>query len=198
MSPLILASKSGTRQQLLQNAGLSIEVETPRVDEEMIRDAMLAEQHTPRDIADALAEAKATQISRKRPGAMVLGCDQVLDLAGELLSKPTSPEQARAQLLAMRGRRHELLSAAVICEDGAPIWRHIGTARLTVRDFSDAWLDGYITRNWPDIADSVGAYKLEAEGVRLFSRIEGDYFTILGLPLLDLLGFLTLRGDLPT
>jgi septum formation protein len=129
---------------------------------------------------------------------MVLGCDQVLDLAGELLSKPTSPEQARAQLLAMRGCRHDLLSAAVICEDGAPIWRHIGTARLTVRDFSDTWLDEYITRNWPDIADSVGAYKLEAEGVRLFSRIEGDYFTILGLPLLDLLGFLTLRGDLPT
>lgn len=198
MSSLILASKSRTRQQLLQNAGLSVEVETPRVDEEMIRDGMLAEQHTPRDIADALAEAKATRISRKRPGAMVLGCDQVLDLAGDLLSKPTSAEQARAQLRAMRGFRHDLLSAAVICEDGAPIWRHIGTARLTVRDFSDAWLDGYIARNWPDIADSVGAYKLEAEGVRLFSRIEGDYFTILGLPLLDLLGFLTLRGDLPT
>lgn len=197
-SSLILASKSRTRLQLLQNAGLSVEVETPRVDEEMIRDGMLAEQHTPRDIADALAEAKATRISRKRPGAMVLGCDQVLDLAGDLLSKPTSAEQARAQLRAMRGFRHDLLSAAVICEDGAPIWRHIGTARLTVRDFSDAWLDGYIARNWPDIADSVGAYKLEAEGVRLFSRIEGDYFTILGLPLLDLLGFLTLRGDLPT
>jgi len=198
MSPLILASKSRTRQQLLQNAGLSIEVETPRVDEEMIRDGMLAEQHTPRDIADALAEAKATRISRKTPGAMVLGCDQVLDLAGDLLSKPASPEHARAQLLAMRGRRHDLLSAAVICEDGASIWRHIGTARLTVRDFSDAWLDGYIARNWPEIADSVGAYKLEAEGVRLFSRIEGDYFTIMGLPLLPLLGFLTLRGDLPT
>lgn len=198
MSSLILASKSRTRQQLLQNAGLSVEVEAPRVDEEMIRDGMLAEQHTPRDIADALAEAKATRISRKRPGAMVLGCDQVLDLAGDLLSKPTSAEQARRQLRAMRGCRHDLLSAAVICEDGAPIWRHIGTARLTVRDFSDAWLDGYIARNWPDIADSVGAYKLEAEGVRLFSRIEGDYFTILGLPLLDLLGFLTLRGDLPT
>ena len=129
---------------------------------------------------------------------MVLGCDQVLDLDGELVSKPETPAQARAQLLAMRGCRHELLSAAVICEDGAPIWRHIGTARLTVRKFSDAWLDGYLERNWRDIAESVGAYKLESEGVRLFSRIEGDYFTILGLPLLDLLSFLTLRGDLPT
>jgi len=198
MSPLILASTSRTRQRLLQNAGLSIEVETPRVDEAMIRDGLLAEGHSPRDIADALAEAKATRISRKRPGFKVLGCDQVLDLGGSLLSKPATPDEARAQLLAMRGCRHDLLSAAVICEDGTPIWRHIGTARLTVRAFSDAWLDGYIARNWPDIADSVGAYKLEAEGVRLFSRIEGDYFTILGLPLLDLLGFLTLRGDLPT
>jgi len=198
MSPLILASTSHTRRNLLENAGLTIEVEPPRVDEEMIRDGMRAEQYSPRDIADALAEAKAARVSRKKPDALVLGCDQVLDLEGDLLSKPDTAAQARAQLLAMRGRRHELLSAAVICEDGAPIWRHVGTARLTVRAFSEAWLDDYIARNWPDIGDSVGAYKLESEGVRLFSRIEGDYFTILGLPLLDLLGFLTLRGDLPT
>lgn len=198
MSPLILASTSHTRRHLLENAGLTVEVEPPRVDEEMIRDGMLAEQHSPRDIADALAEAKAVRVSRKRPDALVLGCDQVLDLEGDLLSKPDTAAHARAQLLAMRGRRHELLSAAVICEDGAPIWRHVGTARLTVRAFSEAWLDDYIARNWPGIGDSVGAYKLESEGVRLFSRIEGDYFTILGLPLLDLLGFLTFRGDLPT
>ena len=196
MSPLILASASRMRRQLLENAGLSIEVVTPRVDEEMIREGMLAEHHTPRDIADALAEAKATRISCKRPGAMVLGCDQVLNLDGTLISKAATADLARAQLLAMRGRRHDLLSAAVICQDAVPIWRHIGTARLTVRDFSDVWLDGYIARNWPDISDSVGSYKLEAEGVRLFSRIEGDYFTILGLPLLDLLTFLTQRGDL--
>lgn len=197
MSPLVLASTSRTRELLLQNAGLTVDVERPRLDEKLIRDSMLAEDHTPRDIADALAEAKAMRISQKRPGMLVLGCDQVLDLDGSLLSKPQTAEQAREQLCALRARRHRLLSAAVICKDGVAIWRHIGTARLTVRDFSDAWLDGYMTRNWPDIADSVGAYKLEAEGVRLFSRIEGDYFTILGLPLLDLLGFLTLRGDLP-
>jgi septum formation protein len=182
----------------LENAGLSIEVVAPRVDEEMIRAGMLAGDNRPRDIADALAEAKAGRVSAKHPGGLVLGCDQVLDLEGEILSKPETLDAARAQLRAMRGRRHDLLSAAVICEDGAPIWRHVGTARLTVRDFSDAWLDGYLQRNWPDIAETVGAYKLEAEGVRLFSRIEGDHFTILGLPLLDLLGFLTLRGDLPT
>lgn len=198
MSPLILASSSRTRRALLENAGLRIEAEPPRVDEDMIRDAMRAEQYSPRDIADALAEAKAARVSGKRPGARVLGCDQVLDLDGDLLTKPATAAHARAQLLAMRGRQHELLSAAVICEDGAPIWRHVGTARLTMRAFSDAWLDDYISRNWPDIGESVGAYKLESEGVRLFSQIEGDYFTILGLPLLDLLGFLTLRGDLPT
>lgn len=198
MSTLVLASTSRIRHELLEKAGLSIEVTAPRVDEAMIRDAMLAEQFSPRDIADGLAEAKAMRVSRKRPGAMVLGCDQVLDLDGKVLSKPATPDEARAQLLSMRGRRHDLLSAAVICQDGEPIWRHVGRARLTVRQFSDDWIDTYIKRNWPDISESVGAYKLEAEGVRLFSKIEGDYFTILGLPLLDLLSFLTLRGDLPT
>lgn len=197
MSPLILASTSRTRRHLLENAGLSIEVVPPRVDETMIRDGMLAERYAPREIADALAAAKATRVSTRRPGDMVLGCDQVLDLAGDLLSKPETVDDARAQLLAMRGCRHDLLSAAVLCQDGTPIWRHIGMARLTVRPFSDAWLDDYLARNWPDISGSVGAYRLESEGVRLFSRIEGDYFTILGLPLLDLLTFLTKRGDLP-
>jgi septum formation protein len=198
MSPLILASTSRTRHRLLENAGLEIEVVPPRVDEGMIRDGLQEEGFGPRDIADALAEAKAARVSSKMPGAMVLGCDQVLDLDGDLLSKPATADDARAQLLAMRGQRHDLLSAAVICEDGAPIWRHVGSARLTVRPFSDDWLDGYIARNWPDISDSVGAYKLESEGVRLFSKVEGDYFTILGLPLLDLLSFLTLRGDMQT
>jgi septum formation protein len=152
---------------------------------------------SPRDIADALAEMKATKVSLKERTRLVLGCDQVLDLGGEILSKPATIEEARAQLQRLRGRTHDLLSAVVMCQDGAPIWRHVGRARLTVRAFSDAWLEDYLDRNWPDIAGCVGAYKLESEGVRLFSRIDGDYFTVLGLPLLDVLAFLTLRGDLP-
>lgn len=194
---LVLASGSEIRRTLLQNAGVRHVVCPARVDEGALRDSLLAEGTAPRDIADALAEMKARRVSQKMPGSLVLGCDQVLDLGGDLLSKPTDIDEARAQLGRMRGRAHELLSAAVIYEDGAPVWRHVGRARMRVRDFSDAWLNGYLDRNWPDVADCVGAYKLEAEGVRLFSQVEGDYFTVLGLPLLDVLAFLTLRGDLP-
>lgn len=193
----ILASASPARRTLLENAGLTIDVIPARIDESSLRDSLLSEGAKPRDIADALAEMKALKVARKHPTRPVIGCDQVLDLGGEILSKPETVEEARAQLLQMRGRAHDLLSAVVLCENAMPVWRHVGRTRLTVRSFSDAWLDGYLDRNWPDIAGSVGAYKLECEGVRLFSRIEGDYFTVLGLPLVDLLAFLTLRGDLP-
>ena len=192
--PIVLASGSETRATLLRNAGLEIEAVRPRVDEDAVKTALIAEGAPPRDIADALAEMKARKVSEKNPGALVIGCDQVLDFEGTLLSKPETPEGALDQLREMRGKRHKLLSAAVICRDGRPEWRHVGQVRLTMRDASDTYLQDYVARNWDSIRHSVGAYKLEEEGVRLFTAIDGDYFTVLGMPLLELLNFLMLRG----
>ena len=193
---LILASSSAIRRQMLVNAGLSPETEPARVDEAAIRDALLAEEAPPRDIADALAEAKARKISARNPGQLVLGCDQVLAYKGRVFEKPATLENARADLQSLRGATHQLLSAAVLYLDAQPLWRHVGVARLTMRSFSDSYLEDYLSRNWPGIGESVGGYKLEEEGVRLFAQIQGDYFTILGLPLLELLNYLALRGEI--
>lgn len=192
--PVILASGSEIRAKLLSQAGLHFEIQIPRVDEQMIKESLIAEGAPPRDIADALAEAKARKVASKYPEAMVIGCDQVLDFKGELLSKPKTPEEALNQIKAMRGERHTLLSAAVIYHEGKPIWRHIGQVRLRMRNASDEYISNYVDRNWHSIQHSVGGYKLEEEGVRLFHSIEGDYFHVLGMPLLELLAFLTLRG----
>lgn len=194
--PLILASGSQIRAQLLRQAGVPFSVHPARVDEEMIRESLLEEAASPRDIADTLAEMKARKISEKNPGAIVIGCDQVLDHKGVPLTKPETPQMAETQLRLLRKDRHSLLSAAVICEDGKSIWRHIGQVRLRMRDASDEYIEGYVARNWDSIRHSVGGYKIEEEGVRLFTRIDGDYFNVLGLPLLELLAYLTLRGDL--
>jgi septum formation protein len=193
---IILASGSAIRTQMLNQAAVKHEVQIARVDEEMIKASLIAEGAPPRDIADALAEMKAAKISEKNPGALVIGCDQVLEHAGTLMSKPKSADDALLQLKTMRGDRHTLLSAAVIYESGKPVWRHVGVVRLRMRDASDAYLQDYVARNWDSIQHAVGAYKLEEEGVRLFSRIEGDYFNVLGMPLLEILNYLTLRGEI--
>ena len=195
--PLVLASGSAVRTQMLRKAGVPHDVRVARVDEEMIRAALEAEGASPRDISDALAEAKARKVSGAVPGSLVLGCDQVLDAEGTILSKPDSPEAALEQLRGLRGKRHMLHSAAVIYEGGEPVWRHIGTVRMHMRDASDTYLQDYVHRNWPDIGASVGGYKIEEEGIRLFQRIDGDYFAVLGMPLVEILGYLMVRGVVP-
>jgi septum formation protein len=195
---LILASGSAIRAQLLTNAAVDFEVAVARIDEETIRVSLEAEGASPRDIADTLAELKAQKIAAKNPDALVIGCDQVLAVGQTILAKPETHDDAIAQLESLRGQKHQLLSAAVIYADGKPQWRHVGVVRLQMRDVSDAYLADYVDRNWDSIQNAVGAYKLEEEGVRLFTRIEGDYFNVLGLPLLELLSYLTLRGTLPS
>lgn len=196
MTQIILASRSAIRQTLLINAGIPFTALPARIDEDAIKAALLAEDATPRDLADALAELKARKISEKHPDATVIGSDQVLEFQGQVLSKPTSKEDAANQLRMLRGKQHKLLSAVVVYSGAEPVWRYVGQVRLLMREMSDDYLAAYLDRNWPGIGESVGSYMLEEEGARLFSRVEGDYFTVLGLPLLELIGFLTQKGDI--
>jgi septum formation protein len=195
--PVILASGSTVRADLLRKAGLSFDIILPRIDEAAIRDSLLAERASPRDIADTLAEAKARRVANRHPLALVIGCDQILVHHGTIFAKPQSAADAEAQLAAFSGNTHRLLSAVVLYAQGAPVWRHIGQVDLTMRPLSATYRHEYVTRNWESIRHCVGAYKIEEEGARLFSRIDGDYFNILGLPLLELLSYLVLRGTLP-
>ncbi|UWQ04676.1 nucleoside triphosphate pyrophosphatase [Aliiroseovarius crassostreae] len=191
----ILASGSEIRATLLRNAGLSFEVIPARIDEDMIKMSLKAEGAHSRDLADALAEFKARKISEKHRNALVLGCDQVADLGGGVMSKPSTQEDAISQLTEMSGKTHRLLSAAVLYQDGKPLWRHVGLVRMKMRDLSAGYIQDYVARNWDSIRHSVGAYKLEEEGVRLFSSVEGDYFNVLGLPLTELLSYLIEREE---
>lgn len=198
MRPLLLASASPIRLQLLRNAGLEVTAQPARIDEDAIRQGLQADAASPRDIADALAEMKARKLAEKNTDTLVLGCDQILAFKGRVFSKPETPDEARSQLSEFRGQTHQLISALVLYDDGKPIWRHMSEAKLTMRPLSDSYLDDYISRNWQSLRESVGGYKLEEEGIRLFFTIEGDYFSILGLPILPLLGYLGTRGFIPT
>jgi septum formation protein len=192
---IILASKSAARRAVLDGAGVPYEARVAGVDEDAVKTAMLAEGAGPRDIADALAELKAIKVSRGSP-AFVIGSDQTLDLDGALYDKAETLEAARERLRLLRGRSHKLHSAVVVAKDGAPIWREIVTARLTMRDFSDDFLDDYLATEGPHALGSVGCYRLEGPGAQLFSQIEGDYFAILGLPLMGLLDLFRRHGEL--
>ena len=194
---LILAPASEIRAKLLRQAGIRFEQRPVRIDESAIRDAFLAEGASPRDLADALAEMKALRL-RDTGTLLVLGSDQVLDYEGRVYSKPETPEDAMDHLRQLSGKQHHLYSAAAVCQQGAPVWRHVGHVRMTMHPLSEAFIQDYVSRNWDSIRHAVGCYKLEEEGVRLFARIEGDYFSILGLPLIELLTWLRARGDIIT
>jgi septum formation protein len=184
---------------MLRAAGVVVEAQPALVDEAAIRESMVAEGAKPRDIADALAEAKARKLSRKYPVDLVLGCDQILVTAdGQLLDKPESPDDARAHLAMLSGKPHRLISAAAICENGEPVWRIVDTAQMTMRSLSDAFIDHYVDAYWPHIRYCVGCYRIEAEGAQLFSGVSGSQFTIIGLPLLPVLDYLRIRGLLPS
>ncbi len=192
-----LASQSASRSAILSGAGVVFDKVSPGVDEAAVKAGLLAEGASPRDVADALAELKAVKVSRARPG-LVIGADQTLDLDGALHDKAASLEEARDRLMTLRGKRHRLHAAVVVALDGAPIWRTLESPALTMRDVSDAWLDGYLARNAEAALSSVGCYYLEGEGAQLFEKIDGDYFSILGLPLLGLLDLFRRYGVLGT
>ncbi len=193
----VLASTSASRRAMLDAAGIAHDAIPSGLDEDAAKAALAAEALKPRDLADALAEMKALRAATRVPGTMVLGADSVVALAdGTVLDKPVDRADAVAHLRAMAGGRHDLFSAAVIVEDGRPVWRHVGHARLTVRSLSDAFIESYLDAEWPAIAGCVGCFRIEGPGVQLFDRVEGDHWTILGMPLIEVVRYLRQRGKL--
>lgn len=192
---VILASQSASRRQMLDAAGVDYEALPAHVDEAGVKAALLQAGSSPRDIADRLAELKALKISQQHHAALVIGSDSIVVRAdGIIMDKPDDRETAKAHLTALSGSTHLLISAAVIAEQGRAVWRHVDQARLVVRPLSASFIDAYLNAEWPAIAQCVGCFRIEGPGVTLFDRIDGNHFTILGMPLLPVLGYLRLRG----
>lgn len=192
---IVLASTSASRRAMLTAAGVPHEALPAHVDEDAVKAAM--HEVAPRDLADALAELKALKVSARVPGTLVLGCDSVVAIEdGTLLDKPVDRADAERHLKLLSDKRHDLYSAAVIAENGRPVWRHVDRARLLVRPLSDKFIAEYLDAEWPAISGCVGCYRVEGPGVQLFSRMEGSHYTILGMPLLNILDYLRTRGVL--
>lgn len=184
---LMLASGSRFRKAMLEAAGIDIDVIPAVIDERAVERTLEGTGASAEEVAQILAEAKALNVSEKNPGRLVLGCDQTLSLGDELFHKPSDMEGARHHLLALSGKTHQLNSAAVLARNGETLWRHVGVANLTMRKLDPAFIGRHLARVGPVALNSVGAYQIEGEGVQLFEKIEGDHFTIVGLPLLPLL-----------
>ncbi len=194
---IILASKSAARLAMMQAAGITLDAIAPMVDEETIRQTMVAQGQNGRDLCDALAEAKAVKVSRKYSGTLVLGSDQILESeGGKIVSKAETPAQAAAILAGLSGKTHYLYSAAVIAEGGKPVWRHIDKASMKMRTLSPDFITQYIGQYWEEIRPCVGCYRIEAEGAQLFAKVDGSQFTVMGMPLLQVLDYLRIRGNL--
>jgi septum formation protein len=193
---IVLASGSAARARMLRDAGVDFIADVAAVDEQAVKASMAAETSNPARVAEVLAELKAVRVSARHPGALVIGADQMLDCDGTWFDKPTDRDSARAQLLALRDKTHRLTSSVVAVRDGRLLWHHSESAKLTMRRFSDAFLDHYLDRADAAVTSSVGAYQLEGLGAQLFMLVEGDFFTILGLPLLALMDFLRENGEL--
>jgi septum formation protein len=193
---IFLASTSSIRKTILKNAGIEFVARDPGLDEDIAKQSMAG--YNPEAMANALAEAKAKRVSEIFPDALVIGTDQTLGLEGQIFDKPRSIGEARLHLQALRNKTHELCSSICCMQNGSAIWTYCGKAQLTMRNFSDAFLDGYVSSILNSYSSSVGGYKLEEIGITLFEKIEGDYFTILGLPLLPLLKFLRQEKYIPS
>jgi septum formation protein len=196
--PLILASASPYRRRMLENAGVAFSVVPADVDEASLKRRLAGEAQPAAAVADALARAKAQDVSARYPDAMIIGADQILAVDNELLDKPGDLAAARAQLERLRGRTHRLLSAVALAQAGDILWTHVGEAVLTMREFSPAFLDRYLALAGASLCRIVGAYEIEGLGIQLFDRVEGDHFSIIGLPLLPLLMELRSRGVIAT
>jgi septum formation protein len=192
---LILASQSASRRAMLTAAGVAFEAMAAGIDEDSAKDALRVDGLSARDLADALAELKATKLSKRFPERLVLGCDSTVTLDdGSMIDKAADRDELATQLRQMAGTTHSLFSAAVISQGGLPIWRHVDRAKMTMRPMSDEFIEAYLDAEGDDLLGCVGGYKIEGRGAQLFAKVEGSHFTVQGLPLLPLLAYLRVRG----